>query len=301
MQKNIPLWQFSNYKIGGLAAFFREVKSIGDLKQDFSEFTKIFILGGGTNVLISDKGFDGLVLLNRIPRIENHNGLVRIGSGVMIDELLSFCVQNSLSGLEWAGGLPGTIGAAVRGNAGAFKGEIKDSIIEVESIDIRSKEKIKRKNEECKFGYRWSVYKEQPNEFITKVVLKLLKGDPLQIRKEIDEKIDYRNLKHPMDHPNIGSTFKNIPVGKVTDEQRVEFTSFTKDDPFPVVLVTKLLAIAGLKGKRIGDAQISDKHPNFIVNLGNAKSDDVRKLINIMRKAVRDRWGITLKEEITRL
>jgi UDP-N-acetylmuramate dehydrogenase len=301
MQKNIPLSNYSNYKIGGPAKFFLEVNSAEDLKQDFSEHERITILGGGTNILISDEGFDGLVLLNKIGGIEAGGEHIKFGSGVMIDELLKYCVEHGLSGLEWAGGLPGTIGAAVRGNAGAFKGETKDSVLEVESVDIHSKEKMKRKNEECNFGYRWSVYKENPNEFITSVTLKLEKGESSNIKKLIDEKINYRKEKHPMEYPNIGSTFKNIPVEKISDKQREEFKDFTKDDPFPVVHTTKLLALADLKGKREGDAQISEKHPNFIVNLGNAKASDVQALINLAKKTVKEKFNIDLEEEIAYL
>lgn len=301
MQKNIPLKGFSNYKIGGPAKFLLEVNSIEDLKPDFKEFKKMMTLGAGSNVLISDEGFDGLVLLNRISGIEIQGESIKVGSGVTIDELLDFCLKHDLSGLEWAGGLPGTIGAAVRGNAGAFKGETKDSVLEVESIDLIKKEVRKRTNEECLFNYRWSVYKENPNEFITKVVLKLKKGNKNEIENSINEKIQYRKEKHPMEYPNIGSTFKNIPIEEVTEHQREEFKDFIKNDPFPVVLTTKLLALAGLKGKREGDAQISEKHPNFIVNLENAKAADVKKLIELAKKTVKDKWEIKLEEEITYL
>src|SRR5688572_25854832 len=102
IQKNIKLADFSNYKIGGPASFFLEVKNLEDLKADFKEFNNIFILGGGTNVLLSDGGFNGLVLLNRIPGIEQSGEMLTVGAGVMIDKLLEFCVENSLSGLEWA-------------------------------------------------------------------------------------------------------------------------------------------------------------------------------------------------------
>lgn len=301
MQKNIPLKGFSNYKIGGPAKFLLEVNSIEDLKPDFKEFKKMMTLGAGSNVLISDEGFDGLVLLNRISGIEIQGESIKVGSGVTIDELLDFCLEHDLSGLEWAGGLPGTIGAAVRGNAGAFKGETKDSVLEVESIDLITKEVRKRINEECLFNYRWSVYKENPNEFITKVVLKLKKGDKNEIENSINEKIQYRKEKHPMEYPNIGSTFKNIPIKEVTEHQREEFRDFIKNDPFPVVLTTKLLALAGLKGKREGDAQISEKHPNFIVNLENAKASDVQSLIDLAKKTVKEKFNLELEEEITYL
>lgn len=303
MQSNILLKDHSNYKIGGPAKFFVEILKKEDLSVSFNEFNKVFILGGGTNILFDDLGFDGLVIKNSIKKneLQEKNGelFLSLGAGEQVSDILNFCIDNSLSGLEWAGGLPGTIGGAVRGNAGAFKGEIKDNVYEVESINLKSKEKIKRKNKECNFGYRWSVYKENPNEFITTVILKLAKGEPKDIQKSINEKIEYRNLKHPMEYPNIGSTFKNIPVEKISEKQKEEFKDFIKDDPFPVVLTTKLLALADLKGKKVGGAQISEKHPNFIVNLGNAKSSDVAALINLAKKAVKDKWSLDLEEEIT--
>lgn len=296
--ENVPLKTCSSYKIGGPARYFLEIVSEEDLKNDFSKFGRIFILGQGTNILISDEGFDGLVLHNNIQGINlNGNNLI-VRSGVQVSDILNFCIENSLSGLEWAGGLPGTIGAAVRGNAGAFGGETKDNVSEVQSIDLNSKKKNKRSNKECEFNYRFSIYKKNPQEFITSVTLSLKKGDSDEIKKSIQEKIDYRNLKHPMDYPNIGSTFKNIPLSSVPKNLLNEFQSFVKNDPFPVIPTTKLLALAGLKGQKIGDAQISNKHPNFIVNLGNAKATDVIELIELAKKTIKDKWGITLDEEI---
>lgn len=299
MQQNVPLKNYSNYGIGGAAAFFVELDSSKKLEEiDFKKFKRLFILGGGTNVLISDSKFDGLVIHNNIKGIELKGAEVKLGAGELIEDILNFCVKNSLSGLEWAGGLPGTIGGAVRGNAGAFKGEIKDNVYEVKSFNIQTKKFSKRKNEECEFGYRTSFFKQNPNEIITSVVLKLAKGDKGGIEKLTQEKIDYRNERHPMEYPNIGSTFKNIPLINLSEKLAKEFQLFVKNDPFPVVPTTKLLALAGLKGERIGNTQISEKHPNFIVNLGNAKAKDVLKLVNIAKKAVKDRWEIELEEEI---
>ena len=311
LQKNIPLSKFSNYKIGGPAKMFAEVGSVeellelGELIPTFSRTLeqRVFILGGGTNLLISDEGFDGLVIHNKINGIQIQGSTLTVGSGVLVSDLLKFCIANSLSGLEWAGGLPGTVGGAVRGNAGAFKGETKDSVIKVQSSKLKVKSEITRNNEECQFGYRNSVFKlgEGKEEFITSVIFDLKPGDKEEIQKNISEKIDYRNLKHPMDFPNIGSTFKNIPLDVLSEEQRVEFASFVKTDPFPVVPTTKLLAIAGLKGKRIGGAMISDKHPNFIINVDNAKAEDVKALIKIAKDTILQKYGITLEEEIVYL
>ncbi len=299
IQQNVPLKNYSNYKIGGFASFFAEISNPKDLKEiDFSKFKRFFILGGGTNILIPDEGFDGLVVYNNIKTIELKGDELHLGAGELIEDILNFCIENSLSGLEWAGGLPGTVGGAVRGNAGAFKGEIKDNVYEVESFNIQTKKFSKRKNEECEFGYRSSFFKINPNEIITSVVLKLTKGDREEIQKYTQEKIDYRNERHPMDYPNIGSTFKNIPLTNLSEKLVREFQLFVKNDPFPVVPTTKLLALANLKGKRIGDAQISDKHPNFIVNLGDVKASDVQLLIKLAKKTIKDKWGIDLEEEI---
>lgn len=304
--QNVTLRNLSNYKIGGPASFFVEISNVNELdKLDVQKFNlpagrqgKIFVLGSGTNVLIADEGFGGLVIHNNIKGIERKENVLKIGAGELLPNAVNFAIENSLSRLEWAGGLPGTIGGAVRGNAGAFGGEIKDNVLKVESFDLKRGKKFNRSNKECEFGYRSSFFKINPNEIITSVVLKLAKGNKEQIRKLTQEKIDYRNARHPMEYPNIGSTFKNIPFANLSEKLKKEFQLFVKNDPFPVVTTTKLLALAGLKGRRVGDAQISEKHPNFIVNLGNAKASDVLKLIEIAKKTVKEKWGIELEEEI---
>ena len=311
MQRNIPLKDFSNYKIGGPASFFLEVKSVEDLKQGLSEFygmfpngesrPEVFILGSGTNVLIDDKGFSGLVLRNLISHLKLIDGVnVEAGSGTSFKDLVDFCIENSLSGLEWAGGLPGTVGGATRGNAGAFKGETKDSIKSVESVDLKTLEKKTRAAGECNFGYRTSIFKkgEGEREMIVSAVFEFKRGDREEIRSATYEKTSYRNKKHPLDYPNIGSTFKNIPFDTIPDQFREEFKAYIKDDPFPIVPVAKLLALSGLKGREAGGAQISEKHPNFIVNKGSASSNDVRSLIQTAKDVIKKNYLIDLEEEI---
>jgi UDP-N-acetylmuramate dehydrogenase len=304
VQQNVSLRDYSNYKIGGPAKLFVEVGSTEELKEILSakqnKGLELFILGGGTNILIGDEGFAGLVIHNKIEGINVLEDGLEMGSGLMIKDLLAFCIENSLSGLEWAGGLPGTVAGAIRGNAGAFKGETKDNILEVRSVDIKTGEGKVRTNSECEFGYRKSIFKtgEGVNEFITSAVLGFTKGDKEEIRQKIQQKIDYRINRHPMDLPNIGSTFKNIPLDGLSSDLQKEFAGFVKTDPFPVVPTAKLLALAGLKGRRVGGAMISDKHPNFIVNLNSAKSDDVKTLIGIAKEAVKEKYGIYLEEEI---
>ena len=305
IKKNVLLSKYSNYKIGGTARLFVEVSKVEELAEIRKQVqdNKVFVLGGGTNVLMSDEGFDGLVIHNEIKgilpvRLGQVDSL-KVGAGVAIEEILNFCIENSLSGLEWAGGLPGTVGGAVRGNAGAFAGEIKDSVLEVESIDLKTLKTKKRLRKDCKFNYRESIWKmEGEREIITFVSLKFEKGERADISSKINEKNEYRKNRHPLEFPNIGSIFKNIPFESLPSKLKEEFGQYVKDDPFPVVPTAKIIALSGIKGKKVGGAMVSDKHTNFIVNVNNATSDDIRRLIAIVKQVVKDKFGIDLEEEI---
>ncbi len=311
IQKNVSLKNYSNFKIGGPADYFLTVKNTEDLIRGLESWKKIsekfvgnnkkiFILGRGTNLLISDTGFKGLVIHNDIKFIEEKDGLIKAGSAVLVKDLLDYCVENSLSGIEWAGGLPGTVGGAVRGNAGAFGGEIKSVVDEITSLEVRNNVLIHHyKNRDCEFGYRTSVFKTNPGKVIISAVFKLKKGDKKKIEREIEEKKAYRKNRHPLEYPNIGSIFKNMPLEKVSKNLREEFENSIKIDPFPVLPTAKLISASGLAGRRVGDAQVSQKHPNFIINLGHAKSEEVLELINIVKKTIKNKFGIKLEEEIT--
>lgn len=306
-QENVLLKNYSNYQIGGPARLFVEIQSTEELKEVLKQVQndneEIFILGGGTNVLISDEGFDGLVILNKIQGVEAEGDNLRVGSGALIKDILDYCIENSLSGLEWAGGLPGTIGGAVRGNAGAFKGETKDSVVQVESLDLKTLNEKIRSNSECNFGYRNSIFKSGDGvyEFVTHVVLGVTPGDQEEIKEKILQKIDYRNNRHPMEYPNIGSIFKNISLDLLSDNLQREFAAIVKIDPFPLVPITKLLALCDLKGRRVGGAMISEKHPNFIVNINNAAANDVKELIEIAKQAIKEKYNLIPEEEIVYL
>jgi len=325
LQEKVELKRYSNYKIGGLARYFYIVKNLDQLEQAVAKAQKdklkIFILGGGTNLLISDDGFNGLVIKPEIMKLENSEVMVKVGAGVFISELLDFLISKSLSGMEWAGGLPGTVGGAIRGNAGAFAGEMKDVVEEVVSLVISgSKPKIvRRRNNECRFGYRDSIFKQQDNrEIILEATLRFKKGNRKIIRNSIEDKIRYREERQPLDYPNIGSIFKNVPLSRIAADlkadiaqldantvkvsvgrpQRLTFIAPIKVDPFPVIPTAHLIHEAGLKGISYGGAMISPKHPNFIVNVLNAKAEDVKKLIKLVKFSVKSKFGIELEEEI---
>ena len=211
--------------------------------------------------------------------------------------------DKGLAGLEWAGGLPGFVGGAVRGNAGAFKGEMKDSVIEVTSLDISGVEPkiIKRNNGECNFGYRNSIFKEKGDqEIVLEAVLALEPGNKEEIQKVIDDKIAWREARQPLDHPNIGSIFKNVDWHLVPNkwQEDEELKTHLKTDPFPVLPAATLIDKTGLKGEKFGGAMVSPKHPNFIINSNNASAEDVRSLIKIIKERVHDKYDIWLEEEV---
>jgi UDP-N-acetylmuramate dehydrogenase len=307
-EENISLAQYSNYKIGGPARYFFLANGLDDLGkaivQAQSKKLPIFILGGGTNLLIGDRGFDGLVIKSDFQFIYRMENFLTVGAGLPVADLLAFCAAKGLAGLEWAGGLPGTVGGAIRGNAGAFRGEIKDNLMEVASLKLgglKNAQIIKRNREQCLFGYRDSVFKQKDGqEIIITATFQLRPGDPKAIGEAIESKIKWRQEKQPLDYPNIGSIFKNVdwrlvPRKWQKDEQ---IKKHLKIDPLAVLPTAALIDKCGLKGVSCGGAMISSKHPNFIVNACSASSDDVRAVIDLIKKTVRRKFDIQLEEEI---
>ncbi len=308
-EENVPLKDHSNYKIGGPARYFVLAKSAQEVIEAVQEAHRIrvpiFILGGGSNLLISDDGFPGLVIKAGFSHIKKDGERLTVGAGVSVKELVQFCIDNSLSGFEWAGGLPGSVGGAVWGNAGAFKGETKDSTVEVVSVDISGVEPriVKRNNAQCEFGYRDSIFKQDATrgvqEVIVEMTFQLAKGDKEAIRAGAQEKIDYRVAKQPLDYPNIGSIFKNTQVEKVPAETLKRFGAKIKNDPFQVLPTAVLNDAAGLKGRTVGGAMISPKHPNFIINAsGHATAAEVKELMGIVRAEIKKQFGVELEQEV---
>lgn len=307
-ERDISLAQFSNFKIGGPAAYFFQARDVASVIAAVSEARKlnlpIFVMGGATNLLISDEGFPGLVLKPVLQEIRREGNNVVVGAGATIKELLDFTITESLSGLEWAGGLPGSVGGAIFGNAGAFGGEIKDSLASVTSIDLHDEALALRvrTNPECEFAYRSSIFKTGratgTNEVILEATFALTPGDQKEIERLIEEKRQYRRDRQPLEYPNIGSIFKNIPVERVTAEVLEQFKHKIKTDPFPVLPNAVLMDAAGLKKRSVGGAEVSEKHPNFIINTSGATAKDVRALIQAIREELKNRFGVEIEQEV---
>jgi len=281
IQENIFLKKYTTFQIGGKVKYFFIAKTKTELIKAVLMAKKnrlpFFILGGGSNLLVSDKGYKGLVIKiqNTKFKIQNENSKCKIfaGAGCSLIKLVQESIKNNLTGLEWAMGIPGTIGGAIYGNAGAFKKSMADATKTVEVLDILNSKIRKLKNRECDFDYRNSIFKQNSNLVILSVELQLQKEKKLEIKKRMKKFLDYRRKTQPLKFSSAGSIFKN-PPGKSAGE---------------------LIEKCGLKGKKIGRVKISEKHGNFIVNLGKGKASDVKKLINLIKRKVKNKFGIQLE------
>lgn len=275
--KNAQMKEYSNMKVGGIAKELIFVEEKNELKEIIDTRKNIFILGNGTNTLIYDGNLDiSFVSLKKLQKIsiEEKNkdfDLVRVESGLDLDDLIKFMEENNYTGLENITGIPGSVGGLVNMNGGAYGTEIFDCIEEVEVCKNDGKiEKIKTKD--LHFKYRTTEIKE--NKWI--VISALFKFKFGFDRIASEDKREQRKVKHPLDLPNLGSTFKN-PEGK---------------------FAARLISDAGLKGYQVGGARISDKHPNFVTNIGNATFNDIISVIEHVKEVVFEKFNIKLETEI---
>lgn len=276
LKKNVSLARFTTFRIGGPADYFFEANTAAELVEAVKVARELkipyFILAGGSNLLVSDFGFRGLVIKIRNDNLSVAGTKIVAGAGVKLAELVGLAASQCLTGMEFAAGIPGTVGGAVYGNAGAWR---KNIGLRVKRVLILSKDDrvkwISRRS--CCFTYRWSEFKEN-GAVILEVELSLKKGDKAEISRKMGEYLEKRN-KQPKE-PSAGSIFINPkpqPAGWLIQE-------------------------SGLKGKTEGSAQISDKHANFIINRGGAKAAEVIRLIDLAKSAVKKEFGVELKEEI---
>lgn len=284
IQQNVPLSQFSRALCGGPA---REI-IIANSMEELIEIIKFYqinhcpykVFGGLTNVLFSDKGFDGTVILNHSAKIavypQGESAVVIADSGLPLISIVKTCYEAGLEGLEWAYGIPGTLGGAVYGNAGAFGHETKEFVKTITLLQ-ENREVTEIPNEKMGFGYRSSILKDKMNKgTILRVEMKLNYGDPLVIKEKMDQIIARRRVVHPEGKGSLGSVFRN-PAGYYAG---------------------KLIEECGLKGKTIGKVHISETHGNTIITEPGAKSADFAALMHLMQKEVKDRFGIDLISEI---
>ena len=277
-----PMKNHTSFKIGGCADLFvtvsddRQLCSVIRFCNDSG--VPLFVLGNGSNLLVSDKGIRGVVL--RLSGVFcdigwNDDGTLHCGAGAQLSKLCAFALDHSLTGLEFAWGIPGSCGGAAFMDAGAYGGEMKDVVVSCEHVDLSTGERGRFEGEALDFAYRHSVY-SGGGYVITALNLRLEKGDKQEIKAKMDDLMGRRKDKQPLEYPSAGSVFKR-PVG---------------------YFAGGLIEQCGLKGTQEGGAQVSPKHAGFIVNVGGATCEDVLTLIARIQRTVREETGVDLECEV---
>ncbi|MGN1269930.1 MAG: UDP-N-acetylmuramate dehydrogenase [Clostridia bacterium] len=277
-----PMKAHTNFKIGGNADIFVIAKSIEDI-QTILKITKEYkipltVLGNGSNVLVSDKGIRGIILKialnNYVIEKQQDYAKIEVEAGVLLGMLSQILLKEQIANFEFAAGIPGTIGGAIRMNAGAYGGEIKDIVKDVTYLDENAK-LITISNEQCMFSYRHSIFSNQKG-IIVKATLQLPDGNKEEIKQKMEEFAQSRKEKQPIHLPSAGSTFK-------------------RGEDF---ITAKLIDECGLKGYKVGDAQVSTMHAGFVVNLGEATATDVLNVIEYVKQVVLEKTGKKIELEI---
>lgn len=273
-----PLKNYTSWRVGGPADLLYCPQKIDEcahvLKMAHKWKVPLTILGEGSNVLISDQGIKGLVIITSgFQEILWQGSRVTAGAGVLLASLSRQAAQRGLDGLAFAVGIPGSLGGAVVMNAGAYGSSLKEVLTEVQTLDKRGQLKT-YKVEELSLGYRQSIFKET-QELIVKVTLSLSWGDKTEIQTKMAAYLRERRLKQPLEWPSAGSVFKNTAQG-----------------------AGRLIEGVGAKGWSVGDAQVSEKHANFIINRGAAKASDIRALIKEVQLAVKEKYHLDLETEV---
>lgn len=276
--KNESLKKYNTYKIGGYSKYVIKPYDVSNLKKLLKYLKenniKYIILGKGSNIILPDEDYNGvIILLDKINNIEIENNIVTSYAGVTLNKLITDTINNNLCGLENLYGIPGTLGGAIIGNAGCNGSTISDNLISVTYLENNELKEISKEN--CDFKYRNSIFKGDKNKIVISAKFKLNNGNKEELISIIKEKLIKRKNSQPLEYPNAGSVFKN-----------------PEND-----YAGRLIESVGLKGFNIGGAFISDKHANFIINKNNATKKDIVDLINLIQDKIEKNYNIKLELE----
>lgn len=278
LEENKPLAPYTTMKVGGPARWFVEAKTTEEIihavQEAVAKNIPYEILGGGSNVLVADQGFHGLIIRTKNSGYEFKESVLIAEAGATLMTLVMQAVKRGLAGLEWGAGIPGTLGGAVRGNAGSMGSDMAASIQEVEIITRQGKKKTLSK-EDCHFSYRMSRMKKN-KDTVLRARMQLSFGNTEKLQKTVKEHLSKKNKSQDLKHPSSGCMFTNpLPehAGKIIDD-------------------------AGMKGFQIGGAKVSEAHGNFLINTGNATAEDIVMLISAVKQKIRDTHNIELIEEV---
>ena len=270
----------TTFRIGGLADCFVQLENTEQLIKVQKYLSQVgvpfFVLGNGSNLLVSDAGFRGVILQigSKMNRVTVEGNVIVAQAGASMAQIARTAMEHELTGMEFASGIPGTIGGGVVMNAGAYGGELSQIVTQVNVVNSEGGI-MELDNETMEFGYRTSTIRNNPFT-VTEVILRLEKGDRQQIRERMEELAAKRREKQPLEYPSAGSTFKR-PAEHYAGQ---------------------LIMEAGLRGFQCGGAKVSDKHCGFVINAGNATAEDVRKLIREVQARVKDRFNVDLETEV---
>lgn len=270
----------TTFRIGGLADCFVQLENTEQLIKVQKYLSQVgvpfFILGNGSNLLVSDAGFRGVILQigPKMSKVTVEGNVIVAQAGASMAQIARTAMEHELAGMEFASGIPGTIGGGVVMNAGAYGGELSQIVTQVNVVNSDG-EIMELDNETMEFGYRTSTIRNNPFT-VTEVILRLEKGDRQQIRERMEELAARRREKQPLEYPSAGSTFKR-PAGYYAGQ---------------------LIMEAGLRGFQCGGAKVSDKHCGFVINTGNATAEDVRTLIREIQTRVKDQFNVNLETEV---
>lgn len=311
--ENIDLSTIAFYKIGGKTKFLVSVEDAADVK-DGLRFVKehadlpVRVLSLGANLLIPDEDFVGITILlkGNGSSFQLSGDTVSCFAGETFDELIRYSFEHNLIGLEWAGGLPSSVGGAVRGNAGCFGSEIKESVLSVQVIDLRDPilETKTYSNDESQFGYRESFFKHHPDLVIVSATFQLKKATDKEVEKarEVYQKnINYRKKNHPLEYPSCGSVFKNIVDPKQVEKIIAvwpDVKELSQSKWHSKIAVGYVIHRLGFSGKRVGGAMVSQKHANYIVNVDNAKAHEVKDLVEQIQAKFKETFGFIPDPEV---
>ncbi len=315
VKENVDLSEILWYKIGGKARYVLECENKEDVLDAVNfifenNIEQYFVVGWGSNLIFPDEAYDGAIIYLKHgddgSMYVTNDHFIDCYAGNSLDSLINFSFKNHLVGLEWAGGLPGTVGAGVRGNVGAFGGEIQDLFVEAEVLEVTDAGATVRKitKNDMHFAYRSSLVKQRGNMIVLSALFDFTQATPSQVQEARDiyqQNIKYRKTNHPLEFPNCGSVFKNIHEKEKVEKILAvmpEIEEKVKNNWHGKVSMGYLIHKLGLTGYKVGDAQVSEKHNNFIVNVGHAKAEDVRKIITNIQKKFQDTFGFAPEVEV---
>ena len=280
---NEPMKNHTTFKIGGPAQYYVTPESVTQIQEVVSlckdKNIPLHVIGNGSNILVGDDGVDGVVLalFNTFSDYEIKDNMITAQAGMSLIKLAVIALREGLTGLEFASGIPGSVGGAVYMNAGAYDGQMKDVVTSVTVLDEAGNIRILGRDE-LDMGYRTSAVAKH-NMIVLQVIIELKAGDKDQIKDRMNQLSELRKQKQPLEYPSAGSTFKR-PEG---------------------YFAGKLIADAGLKGYSIGGAAVSEKHAGFVVNMGGATAKDVVELTDYIKKRIIEQFGVTLELEIKKI